>query len=88
MKFAITWANAAFDEMQRLILANPERVEEIRDALRELSETLAADPLGHGESREADRRVGLFGPLVIVYRVIATADRVVVTAVRLRNMTK
>lgn len=85
MKFAVTWANAAFDEMQRLILANPDRVTEIRNGLQELSKAVGADPLGHGESREKDRRVGFFGPLVVVYRVIATADRVVVSAVRLRD---
>ncbi len=85
MTFAITWANAAFDEMQRLILANADRLAEIRAALRELSKTLGDDPLGHGESREKDRRVGFFGPIVVVYRVIATADRVVVSGVKLRD---
>jgi len=74
-----------FDDMQGLILVNGDRRAEIQDALRELSNTLGHDPLGHGESRENNRRIGFFGPLVIVYRVIATADRVVVSAVKLRE---
>ena len=81
--FTVVWSDEAFDDMGRIVWANPDRKAELAAALRELTDRLSRDPGGTGESRWGDLRVMFPGPLAVYFRVADEGQAVEVAQVRL-----
>lgn len=83
MTYDIIWQPPAFDEMQELIRALPDRRSEFASALAELSAKLSENPEEEGESREPPYRVGFFGRLTVRFRVATDRGRVYILRVHM-----
>jgi len=82
--YRVEWVDAAFDQTDEIIRANPVLHPAIAVGLQRVSRDLSQWPTEVGESRPNGRRVGFFGPLVVYYRVL-TVERVArVISVHLR----
>jgi hypothetical protein len=83
--YRVEWLDAAFDQMGELIRTHPDRQQAFAAALQRLDRDLTQWPEDVGESRPNGRRVGIFGPLVVYYRVLADERVARVISVHLRR---
>lgn len=81
MNFTVIWRPAAEQELTSLWLASRSKYG-LRDAANEIDRALRCDPLNVGESRNANRRIAIEGPLVVEFEVREDDRVVLVTAVR------
>ncbi len=56
MMFTVIWSHGAFEQMDSMLKAQPERLKTLKRTLKSISDTLHLDPLTPGESREGNRR--------------------------------
>ena len=84
--YLLVWWERAFDDMNDIIRDHPGRKREFAVALRRISHQLATDPLGVGESRQAEMRVMFAGEVSVFYRVDTDERTVEITNVRLRRV--
>jgi hypothetical protein len=85
VKYHVAWWDAAFEQMDAVIRANPARKDELAAALRHLAATLANDPDSKGESRAGPDRVEFFGPLTVTFRPVPDDRIVYITSVWLHG---
>jgi hypothetical protein len=69
MMFTIVWSHTAFEQMNSILQASPERRASFAKTLRSISRQLHVDPLDTGESREGNRRVWFVDNLVVNFDV-------------------
>ena len=75
--YDVVWADHAYDDLADVwVTATPETRDRIELVLRNLSTELRTDPDDVGESRDGLRRIAIRPPLVMVFRVRATARTV------------
>jgi len=70
MNFAIVWTGPALTQLAEVWLQATDQVS-VMAASHRIEDAILADPLGAGESRDADERIVFDPPLVVMY----TADR-------------
>ncbi len=83
MNTQIIWQPDAFDHMNAIVQAAPNRKADFAAALRELSDALTSAPESTGESREPPYRVAIFGELTFYFRPAPDENRVYVIWVRI-----
>jgi len=83
--FLVVWTDGAFDDMADHIHRHPNRKREFALALRQIAHQLASDPMGVGESREAEMRVMFAGEISVFYRVDTADQTVEIANIRLRH---
>jgi hypothetical protein len=81
----IIFRKPAFEEMDRIFRAHPERAGEFATVLRQINEALTTHADEVGESREPPYRVAFFGHFTIRFRPAPEEKRVYVVHVRLRR---
>lgn len=67
--FLVTWSEAAFEQMQQLLLDHPSRRTDFVYALRTLERELNQSADMWGESRGGNDRLGFPGPLSVLVEV-------------------
>lgn len=67
--FTVIWSHLAFELMDAILQANPERRSTLAKSLRWISQELHVDPMGVGESRDENRRVWFLNDLVVHFDV-------------------
>ena len=85
MRYQLAWSDTGFGQMELIVRNHPGLKNRLAAALRRLSDHLGYDPTRQGESREDDRRIAFFDPLVVDFRVVQADRRVVILSVRLRT---
>jgi hypothetical protein len=83
MSIKIIWQPTAFDHMNAIVRAAPNRKDEFAAALRELSVALTTNPERTGESRDQPYRVAIFGELTFYFRPAPDESCVYVVWVRI-----
>jgi len=78
--FTVVWSHLAFEQMNDILLNNPQLRSSLAKSLRRISEELHRDPTGVGESRDEDRRVWFVDDLVVHFEV-DTEDHTVEIAI-------
>ncbi|HVL12842.1 MAG TPA: hypothetical protein VM529_09760 [Gemmata sp.] len=81
MNFRVVWTRAARDQLASVWLAHPDRAG-VTAAAHRIDGLLGRDPAGQGEERPNDRRIMFESPLVVIYRIDAANNKVVVSHVR------
>lgn len=77
--FAIIWSGLAFEQMDAIIKADPDRMEKLRGIIRIVNTVLGAAPTAAGESREHNRRVWFLDGLIVEYKVDLEDETVEIT---------
>lgn len=80
MNYTVTWMPDALDELTAVWTVASNR-KAITEATYRIERALAANPLGVGESRDANRRLAFDPPLQVMFRVFAGDKRVEVVSV-------
>lgn len=78
----VEWTESALDRLADLFVISDQFTQkEIEATVEVINAALAEDPNELGESRSAGRRIWFVHPLVVIFRVVADEDRVVVSHV-------
>lgn len=85
MNTQIVWRQMAFDRMDEIVRAFPERTAEFASALKGLTLALTPNPEQAGESREPPYRVIVCDPLTFRFRPATAEDAVYVVWVHLHG---
>lgn len=82
MKYVLRWKQSALDDLARIWLESDSTMRKaITQSSHRLDSLLQHDPLGQGESREANERIMFLEPLGIRYSMYPETDKVVVIRV-------
>ena len=81
-KYRVVWPRAVRDAFDRIYVGASEHDQaRLLEAMVELDVYLRFDPLGLGEERGGEERIGFVRPLAVKYRLIRPARTVIVIGV-------
>lgn len=81
MSYRVRWTRSARDQLAAVWLNHPDR-KAVTAAAHRIDILLARDPENQGEERPPNRRILFESPLVVVYRIDKSKNRVVVVNCR------
>jgi plasmid stabilization system protein ParE len=81
MNFTVIWTEAARDQLATIWMNHPDQ-KGVTAAAHRIDLLLGRDPANQGEDRPNNRRIMFESPLVVIYRIDAANNQVIVSHCR------